>query len=100
LLGTLKRDEGRRKGTRDVERDENQIQCFNNKIFMKDRLDEIRFYNLAIELWNETWKDTEILMLDFRGKEISRQLIRAVGSISANIEEGYERGFGRNIHSI
>jgi four helix bundle protein len=29
---------------------------------------------------------------DFRGKEICRQLIRSVGSISANIEEGYGRG--------
>jgi four helix bundle protein len=62
---------------------------------MNDRLDEIGFYTLALELWNDTWNDTEILMLDFRGKEISRQLIRAVGSISANIEEGYGRGFGK-----
>ena len=62
---------------------------------MKDRLDEIRFYKLALELWDETWKDTEILKLDFRGKEIARQLIRAVGSISVNIEEGYGRGFGK-----
>lgn len=62
---------------------------------MNDRLDEIGFYTLALELWNDTWNDTEILMLDFRGKEISRQLIRAVGSISANIEDGYGRGFGK-----
>ena len=62
---------------------------------MKDRLDEIIFHKLSIELWDETWKDTEILMLDFRGKEIARQLIRSVGSISANIEEGYGRGFGK-----
>ena len=62
---------------------------------MKDRLDEIIFHKLSIELWDETWNDTEILMLDFRGKEIARQLIRSVGSISANIEEGYGRGFGK-----
>jgi four helix bundle protein len=62
---------------------------------MKDKLDEIGFYKLTLELWNETWNDTEVLMLDFRGKEISRQLIRAVGSISAIIEEGYGRGFGK-----
>ena len=29
---------------------------------------------------------------DIRGREITGQLIRAVGSISANIEEGYGRG--------
>ncbi len=62
---------------------------------MEDRLDEIGFYKLSMDLWNEMWSDTEILMLDFRGKEIARQLVRSVGSISANIEEGYGRGFGK-----
>ncbi|KAF0202418.1 MAG: hypothetical protein FD170_1885 [Bacteroidetes bacterium] len=62
---------------------------------MNDRLDEIGFYKLSMEIWNEMWSDTEILMLDFRGKEIARQLVRSVGSISANIEEGYGRGFGK-----
>ncbi|MBW6490657.1 MAG: four helix bundle protein [Lentimicrobium sp.] len=62
---------------------------------MKDRLEEVRFYNLSMELWDEMWTDTETLMLDFRGKEIARQLVRSVGSISANIEEGYGRGFGK-----
>lgn len=62
---------------------------------MKDRLDEIIFYQLSLELWDECWTDTEILLNDFRGKEISKQLIRCVGSVSANIEEGYGRGFGK-----
>lgn len=62
---------------------------------MEDRLDEIGFYKRSMELWNEMWIDTEVLMLDFRGKEIARQLIRSVGSMSANIEEGYGRGFGK-----
>ncbi len=35
-----------------------------------------------MELWDEMWSDAEILMLDFRGKEIARQMIRSVGSIS------------------
>ena len=62
---------------------------------MEDRIEEIGFYKLSMELWNELWNDTETLMQDFRGKEIARQLIRSVGSISANIEEGYGRGFGK-----
>jgi len=62
---------------------------------MEDRLEEIRFYKLAHELWEEMWSDTEILMQDFRGKEIARQMIRSVGSIGSNIEEGYGRGFGK-----
>lgn len=61
----------------------------------KDKLLEVKFYVLSRELWDECWSDTDILMNDFRGKEIAKQLIRAVGSVSANIEEGYGRGFGK-----
>lgn len=62
---------------------------------MKDGLEELRFYKMALDLWDLCWEDTEILKGDFRGREISRQLIRACGSISANIEEGYGRGYGK-----
>lgn len=58
-------------------------------------MNEIVFYQLSLELWDLCWVDTEILSKDFRGKEIVKQLIRSVGSISANIEEGYGRGFGK-----
>lgn len=50
---------------------------------------------MAVSLWNECWSDTEVLLKDVRGKEIARQLIRSVGSVAANIEEGYGRGFGK-----
>lgn len=62
---------------------------------MKDRLDEVKYYVKAMELWNSLWGDTEILMKELRSKEITRQLIRSGGSISANIEEGYGRGYGK-----
>ena len=62
---------------------------------MKDGLEELRFYKMALELYDLCWSDTEILQKDFRGKEIAKQLIRSCGSISANIEEGYGRGFGK-----
>jgi four helix bundle protein len=62
---------------------------------MVDNLENARYYALSMELWDNCWKDTEILNKDFRGREIAKQLIRAVGSISANIEEGYGRGFGK-----
>lgn len=62
---------------------------------MKDGLEELRFYKMALELWDLCWSDTQELHKDFRGKEIARQLIRSCGSISANIEEGYGRGFGK-----
>lgn len=62
---------------------------------MKDGLENLRFYQMALELYDLCWSDTEILKKDFRGKEIARQIIRSCGSISANIEEGYGRGFGK-----
>lgn len=51
-------------------------------------------YRLACLLYDLAWQDCEKLAQDFRGKEIARQLIRSAGSVSANIEEGFGRGFG------
>lgn len=62
---------------------------------MSDALEKVQFYQMAVSLWNECWSDTEVLLKDVRGKEIARQLIRSVGSVAANIEEGYGRGFGK-----
>src|SRR5258708_35941714 len=62
---------------------------------MNDRLDEVVFYQMATKLWEDCWKDCEILMKDIRGKEIAKQLTRSIGSIAANIEEGYGRGYGK-----
>jgi len=53
-------------------------------------------YRLALFLHDLAWEDCGRLMKDIRGREIAKQLIRSVGSISANIEEGYGRGFGRD----
>jgi four helix bundle protein len=64
-------------------------------VVMEDSLENLQFYQMAMQLWDDCWKDTEILIKDYRGKEIAKQLIRSVGSISANIEEGYGRGYGK-----
>lgn len=61
----------------------------------KDRLEELIFYQLARELWELFWTDSEKLGVDYRGREIVRQMARCVGSIGANIEGGYGRGFGK-----
>ncbi len=61
-----------------------------------DKLDEVLFYKASLELWDLFWnEDSEILMRDVRGKEVAKQLTRSIYSISANIEEGYGRGFGK-----
>jgi len=61
-----------------------------------DPLWQMEAYRLALFLHDLTWEDCGRLMKDIRGREIAKQLIRSVGSISANIEEGYGRGFGRD----
>ncbi len=49
----------------------------------------------ALFLYELLWKDCEKLMQDRRGMAIVDQIIRSAGSISANIEEGYGRGHGK-----
>jgi four helix bundle protein len=60
-----------------------------------DRLETVGFYIKAQQLWDDFWEDSEIIGKDYRGREIVKQLTRSVGSIAANIEEGYGRGFGK-----
>lgn len=54
------------------------------------------FYRKALFLYDLCWHDCEGLLRDSRGRAIADQIIRSCGSISANIEEGYGRGFGRD----
>lgn len=62
----------------------------------RDPLWVFETYRSALFLADLTWVDCEKLMKDRRGKSIASQLIRSVGSISANIEEGYGRGYGKD----
>jgi four helix bundle protein len=52
-------------------------------------------YRKALFLYDLAWQDCELLMRDRRGRAIAEQLIRSAGSISANIEEGHGRGYGK-----
>lgn len=52
------------------------------------------YYQFSMYLYDLAWQDCAVLRKDFRGREIVSQLIRSIGSISANIEEGYGRGIG------
>jgi four helix bundle protein len=60
-----------------------------------DRLESFGIYQLARQLFADFWDDSEILTKDYRGRELSRQQVRSLDSICANIEEGYGRGFGK-----
>ena len=49
-------------------------------------------YRKALFLFDLCWQDCEKLLRDYRGRTVAEQLIDSVGSVSANIEEGYGRG--------
>jgi len=53
-------------------------------------------YRKALHLSDLAWEDTEKMLRDLRGAELTKQLIRSAGSISANVEEGYGRGYGKD----
>lgn len=62
-----------------------------------DRLEAFGIYRLACELFHEFWADSEILGKDYRGRELVKQQVRSLDSVCANIEEGYGRGFGKEL---
>jgi four helix bundle protein len=61
-----------------------------------DSLWEFVTYRYALFLADLAWFDTEKVITDSRGKGIAWQLIDSAGSVAANIEEGYGRGFGKD----
>lgn len=67
----------------------------DGKANLIDRLEEFRVYQMARQLFDVFWDDSEILGRDVRGRELVRQQVRSLDSICANIEEGYGRGFGK-----
>ena len=60
-----------------------------------DRLESYGIYQLALQLFNDFWDDSEILGKDYRGRELGKQQVRSLDSVCANIEEGYGRGYGK-----
>ena len=53
-------------------------------------------YRLALFLADLAWHDATKLLSDKRTISLADQLYRAAGAISADIEEGYSRGTGRD----
>jgi four helix bundle protein len=62
-----------------------------------DRLESFGIYQLARQVFEEFWSDSEILMKDFRGRELVKQQVRSLDSVCANMEEGFGRGFGKEL---
>jgi four helix bundle protein len=56
----------------------------------------MRVYQLACDLLEESWTDAEKLRLHEATEKVSGQLYAAIGSISAQLAEGYSRSSGRD----
>ena len=61
-----------------------------------DSLWKMKAYRLALFAADLGWHDVTKLMRDKRTQDLANQLYRALGSIGANLAEGYSRGTGRD----
>ncbi len=63
--------------------------------FQKDALWNITAYRMSLYISDLGWDDVTQLSKDRRTSRIAEQLYRTLGSISANISEGYSRSTGK-----
>lgn len=61
-----------------------------------DPLWGMRVYQLSLFASDVSWRDAGTLRESERTQPVANQLYRAVGSIGANVAEGYSRGTGKD----
>jgi four helix bundle protein len=61
-----------------------------------DSLWKMEAYRLSLFAGDVAWRDATKLGADFRTRSLSDQLYRAVGSLAANLSEGYSRSSGKD----
>ena len=54
-------------------------------------LDRVTAHTLALEAAERAWDDAVTMKKEFLLRDVARQLVRAAGSIAANIADGYAR---------
>jgi len=60
-------------------------------VLSKDTLWKMKVYRYSLFLSDICWRDVSKLVKDTRTKSLSDQLFRAIGSVPANLEEGYSK---------
>jgi four helix bundle protein len=68
-----------------------------NQSRSQNRLESFGIYQIARQLFDDFWADSELLGKDYRGRELSKQQVRCLDSVCANIEEGFGRGFNKEL---
>jgi four helix bundle protein len=61
----------------------------------QDTLWRVKAYRLASYIRSLAWQDAQCMSRDRRLRDCVSQMYRAVGSISANLSEGYSRNTGK-----
>jgi four helix bundle protein len=62
----------------------------------RDRVWRVEAYRLALFAADVGWQDVSKLVRDPRTRGVADQLYRALGSVSANVEEGCSRSTGKD----
>ena len=68
-----------------------------NQSHSQDRLESFGIYQIARQLFDDFWADSDLLGKDYRGRELVKQQVRSLDSVCANMEEGFGRGFGKEL---
>jgi four helix bundle protein len=68
-----------------------------NQSRSQDRLESFGIYQIARQLFDDFGTDSELLGKDYRGRELVKQQVRSLDSVCANIEEGFGRGFSKEL---
>ena len=68
-----------------------------NQSHSQDRLESFGIYQIARQLFDDFWADSELLGKDYRGRELVKQQVRSLDSVCANMDEGLGRGFGKEL---
>jgi len=66
------------------------------EVLKRDALWQVQAYRLALFVADVGWHDVTRLARDRRTWALGDQLYRSLGSVSANLAEGYSRGTGRD----
>lgn len=61
-----------------------------------DSLWKVEAYKLALFAGDISWHDSTKLSQDYRTRGLANQMYEAIGSIGANLAEGYSRGTGKD----